>query len=248
MLKNIYLEIEYEGTNYYGWQIQNTAHRLPTVQEELEKALEKLFKKKIRVISSGRTDKGVHAKAQVINFKVETSILLSRIKKALNSFLPEDIYIKKIKKVDLDFHARFGVKSRVYRYVILNRKEPDIFLRNYTWWLPQKLDLEKMKRLSLKLVGKRDFSLFAQSAGLYKSTEREIKRIEIKRRRWFISIDIEADGFLRGMVRNIVGFLVEVGLGKISLAEAYFILKENRRELLGKSAPAKGLYLWKVFY
>ena len=255
MLRNIYLEIEYDGTNFFGWQIQNKvqnsklkAQSLRTVQGEVEKAIEKLFNKRIRIVYSGRTDRGVHAKAQVINFKVETRLLPESIRKALNSFLPEDIYIKKIKFASLDFHSRFRVKLKTYRYLILNKKERDIFLRNYTWWVPQKLDMDLMRKASYLLIGKKDFSLFSKQASKYKSCLRTVKNITINKRGSLLIIDISAEGFLRGMVRNIVGFLTKVTLDNLSLREVKDFLKKGKRAPYIKPAPPQGLYLYKVFY
>jgi tRNA pseudouridine38-40 synthase len=254
MLKNILLELEYDGTNYFGWQIQNRSQKsevrsqkLKTVQGELERALERLFKRKIRIIYAGRTDKGVHAKGQVVNFTIDTNIPLENIKNALNGFLAPDIRVKRVKRVPLDFHSRFNVKSKIYRYVIWNKKEPDVFSRNYAWLLPQKLIIEKMKKISRKLAGYKDFALFAKEAHKYKNCHRTIKNISIKKRGSFVYIDIEADGFLRNMARNIVSFLVKVGTAKLSLKEAKDILARKKPHI-NRPAPPHGLYLWKVNY
>lgn len=254
-MKNIYLELEYDGTNFYGWQIQNRPsvvkakyRKLKTVQHTLEKAIKKLFHKKIGIVYSGRTDKRVHAKCQVVNFKTETHIPEESIKQALNTFLPDCIYVKKVKFVDLDFHARFRAKSKVYRYIILNRKEKDTFLRNYSWWIPDKLKISPMKRASCYLLGKKDFSSLAQKASKYEHCRRRIKKISIKKDRDFVYIDIEADGFLRGMARNIVSLLIDVGRRKYDPSTIREIIKGKNRSLFGKPAPARGLYLWKVRY
>jgi len=237
MERNIFLELEYIGTNYFGFQLQNKKGKEEvSVQGELEKALCKLFKKKIRVIGSSRTDRGVHAKAAAVNFKVDTKIPLENIKKALNIFLPSNIRVKKIKEVLLDFHSRFWAKSKVYRYVIYRAKEPSVFWKDFSWHIAEPLDLEKMKKASKKLTGKRDFSSFAKKAKKYKDCEREIKSISIKKKPNFIYIDIEADGFLRNMARNIVMFLVKAGSKKFKTGRS------------NHPAPARGLYLLKVKY
>jgi len=232
--KNIFLEIEYLGTNYFGFQVQAKGRGQVTVQEVLEEALFRLFKKKIRVTASGRTDKGVHARAQAVNFKIDTGISLPNIKAALNTFLPQDIRIRKVKPVPAGFHARFSVKSKIYRYIIFKGKQDLVFWRNFAWCLRAPLDLEKMKKASGRLKGRKDFSLFAKGAKNYKDCKRRVKNIVIRKRANLIFIDIEADGFLRCMARNIASFLVRAASGKI--------LYTN------KPAPPEGLYLYKVIY
>ena len=255
MLKNIRLTVQYDGADYYGWQIQTPSHKpqatrrkLKTVQGELEKALRRLFRKRIRAVSSGRTDRGVHARKQCVNFKVATKIPKKNIKQALNTYLPKDIYIREVEFAPLDFHARFRARSKTYRYIILNKKDPDVFLRDYVWHVPDKLCLAKMRDLSQYLIGRKDFSSFAQEASGYKTCVRRIHRIGLKRKDDRIYIDIVADGFLRGMARNIVRFLVDAGRGKIDQKRAKNIVKGKDRGLLGRPAPAKGLYLQKVYY
>ncbi len=245
---NVFLEIEYMGTKYFGFQIQKKKSPVETtIQGVIEDSLKKLFKQDIRVTCSGRTDRCVHAKGQVINFKVKTQIHLNNIKTALNSFLPQDIRIKKIKKVPLAFHARFSAKSKIYRYIILNRKQPSVFLNDFSWYIGEPLDINKMKKILGTLKGKRDFSLFAKEPKKYKHCIRTIKNIGIKKRGTFIYIDIEANGFLRHMVRNIVSFLVSVGVGKVKIQDVRLILDRNIK-YSNKPAPGGGLYLSKVKY
>jgi len=163
--KNILLELEYVGSNYFGFQIQEKGKKSQaTIQEVLEEALTRLFREKIRVAASGRTDRGVHARAQIVNFKVSTKIPLTNIKIALNTFLPSDIRVKKIKKVPEDFHARFSVKSKIYRYIIFQHREDSVFWRNFAWHLSTPLNLEKMRKAAKRLIGKKDFALFAKDA------------------------------------------------------------------------------------
>ena len=234
--------------SYFGFQIQQKKNKSEiTVQSVLEKALKDLFKENIRIAASGRTDRGVHAKAQVVNFKVETKIPLNNIKKALNSFLPSDIRIRKIKKVPLGFHARFSAKSKVYRYIILNSKEFSVFSKDFTWQLDSNLDLGRMKKAAKKLVGRKDFSVFAKQASAYKDCHRFLRNISIRKSKNHILIDMEAEGFLRCMARNIVSFLVKVGECKIKPADTLAILKK-KTPYINKPAPASGLYLYKVKY
>lgn len=252
--------MEYDGSDYFGWQIQSekkshgtrhTTHvkseKAKTVQGEVEKAIEKLFRQKVKLIYAGRTDRGVHAKDQVLNFFVDTTIPIANIKGALNSFLPGDIRVKRVKKVSDDFHARFSVSTKIYRYRILNVKEPSVFERTRSWWVPDPLDLKVMQSVAKKLIGYKDRSLFAKQPDLYHDCRRRIFAIHIKKKSPFVIIDIEADGFLRNMARNIVSFLVEGGGCRMSLARARDVL-EGRFPWKKKPAPGYGLYLYKVKY
>lgn len=246
--KNILLELEYIGSNYFGFQTQKKGRKgQATIQGVLEKALAKLFREKIRVAASGRTDRGVHARAQIVNFKVNTEIPLSNIKTALNTFLPSDIRVKKVKKVPEGFHARFSVKSKTYRYIIFQHRENSVFWRNFAWHLSTPLDLERMRKTAKRLVGKRDFALFAREVKSYKDCKRRVKNIAIRKRANLISIDIEAEGFLRSMARNIVSFLVRIASGGILLKDIPLVLKQ-KIPYINNPAPAQGLYLYKVKY
>jgi tRNA pseudouridine38-40 synthase len=248
MVRNVFLEIEYIGTNYFGFQIQNKKDkREVTVQEAVEEALEKLFREKVKVTYASRTDRGVHANGQVINFKIDTSLSPKNIKNALNFFLPSDIRIKKIKYVPLDFHSRFSARSKVYVYLILNRREPSVFWRDFAWHKGSSLDVNSMEKVSKKLIGKRDFSIFAKGAKKYASCIREVKNISIKKRGVFLYIYIEANGFLRNMARNIASFLVSIGEGKINLNQCDKILR-GKLPYTNRPLPPRGLYLLKVNY
>lgn len=248
MQKNILLTLEYKGTNYFGFQLQNkTAVREITVQEAIETALEKLFRKKIRIIFSGRTDRGAHAHGQCLNFPLDTTIPLSGIKAALNNFLPADIRVKTVKFVPHDFHARFDAKSKIYRYIICNAKEQSVFERDFSWHVHGKLCLDKIRQAAKKIIGKKDFSVFAKEAKRYEHCIRKVKKICIKKRGHNIIIDIEADGFLRSMARNIVSLLVKAGQGKVSITDIRAIVLRQMPYHI-TSAPAHGLYLWKVNY
>jgi len=248
MKKNICLEIEYLGTNYFGFQLQDKpGKREITVQEVLEKAIKKLFKEKIRIAYASRTDRGVHAKGQVVNFKVDTVIPLRNIKDALNTFLPEDVRVKKVKIAPCDFHSRFKAKSKIYRYTILNKTEPTVFLSNFSWHIAKPLDISKMARISRKIKGLKDFSIFAKKANTYETCVRHLKNVSIKRSKGFVNIDLEASGFLRNMARNITAFLVKVGCGALSQKKAIEVLNK-KTPYSNKPAPAQGLYLIKVKY
>jgi tRNA pseudouridine38-40 synthase len=249
-MRNIKLTIEYDGTDFAGWQLQPGER---TVQAVIEKALAKVLGEKVRVIASGRTDSGVHAKAQAANFKTKNRIPLLNLQKALNSNLPKDIVISKIEKVDPDFHSRFDAKSKVYRYRLLNRSHRSAFLKNTVCFYPYPLDVGLMRREAKCLLGRHDFKSFCTSGTNTKDTMRTIKRIQITRQPIdhgpsTIDCIIEADGFLYNMARNIVGTLVEIGRGRLSAGSAARILKARDRRAAGPTMPARGLCLMEVKY
>ena len=246
-ITNIKLTIAYDGTRYAGWQIQKNAK---TVQEEIEKALKKILKEKVRLIASGRTDSGVHAKCQAANFKTKKNFPPKKLQAALNSNLPKDISVTGIKKVASKFHSQYDAKSKLYRYTILNSRIEDPFSRNYYSKVPYKLDIALMRREASALLGRHDFKAFQAKSALssIKNTKRTIKRITIKRDAPFIHIDIEGSGFLHNMVRNITGTLIEIGRGYLPRGSISEILSSKDRKKAGPTAPAKGLALIKVQY
>ncbi len=244
-MKNIKLTITYDGSNYHGWQVQKDKK---TIQGTIELQLKKITGEKIRLIGSGRTDAGVHALNQVANFKTDSDLIPLQIQKALNSLLPEDIYIKSAEYVPLEFHARYMAKSKTYEYRILNRQEPNIFQRKYHWHVIPKLDIERMRSALSLLKGTHDFSSFMSAGSSIKDPIRTIFKIELYKDNDLLKVIIEANGFLRYMVRNIIGTVVQVGYGKISLNEFKNIFAARDRRLAGKKAPAKGLFLVKVRY
>lgn len=257
-MKNIKLTIEYTGTGYNGWQIQaclpdRQAPGQKSIQGEIKEALQKILKENILLIGSGRTDSGVHALGQVANFKTKATWPLVKIQKALNGILPEDISIVHIKEVPLDFHAQFSAKSKTYRYSILNREAKPAILRDFCLFFRPKLNLTLMKREALCLLGRHDFKSFQATPPREireknKSTVRTIKRLDIKRKGDYILIEIEADGFLHKMVRNIVGTLLEVAGGQLPAGSIKKILAKKNRLLAGDTAKAKGLTLVEVNY
>lgn len=259
MIKNIKLTIEYDGTNYSGWQIQKRYG--DSIQKIIQDCIEKVSKEKVKLISSGRTDAGVHALGQVANFKTESRMEGPIWKRALNSCLPQDIRILESEEVKLNFHSRYDAKSKVYSYIILNQESPSVFLRNYVYHIPFPLDPEGMKRASKKLLGKHDLSSFRASSCSAKKPIREIIDISVDKRRttlipWlpssprgnFITITIEANGFLHHMARNIVGTLIEIGRGRFNPDRIEEILKAMDRTKAGPTAPPQGLFLVKVRY
>jgi tRNA pseudouridine38-40 synthase len=245
-MRNIKLLIEYDGTNYLGWQVQPKG---PTIQGILEEKLGLLTGEKIRLFGSGRTDSGVHAICQVAHFKTENSMDTHRMQRALNSLLPPDIVIQKMEEVEESFHARKHSKSKVYEYRILNRNLRSVFHRAYVWHIPQKLDFKEMGKATQYLIGEHDFSSFRSVGSPTRTTVRKVIRAEWKRgRSGLVRFEIEANGFLKQMVRAIIGTLVEVGKGKISAGEFRKIFESKDRKKAGPTAPAHGLFLKEVKY
>jgi len=246
MMRNLKLLIEYDGTNYFGWQLQP---QKPTIQGTIEETWKQITGEQIHLIGSGRTDAGVHAIGQVAHFKTQSLLTLQAIQRALNSLLPSDIVIKEVVEVASDFHARKMAKRKVYEYRILNAPLPSVFHRGYAWHIPQPLDLEKIKRATQNLIGKHDFSSFRSTGSPTKTTIREVYRAEWRPKpNGLIRFEIEANGFLKQMVRAIVGTLVEVGRGKIAVEDFQKILDSKDRRQSGPTAPAHGLFLKEVKY
>lgn len=241
--KNIKLIIEYDGLGYQGWQRQLTG---PTVQEVIEAAIAKMVSEKVALTASGRTDSGVHAKCQIANFFTNSDIPPESFKKALNSLLPPDIAIIDASYVPLSFHSRHAARMKHYRYRVLSRGHKSAFEHPYSWFIPYKLDIEKMTEGGKFLVGELDFSSFRSSSCEAKSTIKTIYSIDIFKEGDIIIFDIKGDGFLKQMVRNIVGTLISVGCGKIAPEGIKKILEKKDRRAAGPTAPAKGLSLMEI--
>ena len=244
-MRNIKVILEYDGSSYYGWQRQP---RHPTVQELVEDGLYRLFKDRIKVRAAGRTDAGVHAEGQVINFLTSSSIPASAIRPALNSYLPADVKVKKAQEVRLNFHAQKSASSRLYRYIIYNHPFPSPFYRNFSWHVPFSLQVENMREGSRHLVGRHDFSSFFTQGSPVCSPVREIKKVVFFVKGRLIVIYVRANSFLYRMVRNIIGTLVQVGRGSLSPAEVKKILDARDRAAGGPTAPPQGLCLVRVRY
>jgi tRNA pseudouridine38-40 synthase len=246
MMRNIKLLIEYDGTNYQGWQVQP---RGQTIQGTLEEKLRLLTGEPIQLIGSGRTDSGVHALGQVAHFKTQSQIDIGSIQRALNSLLPHDIVIQKIEEVEEGFHARRHSRSKVYEYRILNRNLRSVIHRGYVWHIPQKLNLMEMRKATKSLIGEHDFSSFRSVGSPTKTAVRRVTRAEWKRGRdGLIRFEIEANGFLKQMVRAMVGTLVEIGKGRMNAVTFRKIMDAKDRKKAGPTAPAQGLFLKEVKY
>jgi len=243
MLENYKIEISYDGTDYHGWQRQP---RKKTIQGNLEKALAKIAKKDIPVLGAGRTDAGVHALAQVASFKAKLTLNEEALHRAMNSFLPKDIRIISLHKVDKDFHARKMAKSKIYRYRIFNGKNISPFLIRYALYRPYELDLEGMKTAAAKFVREADFTAFSSNRLLY--PVRKVSQSAIQKKGEEIIYTVEANGFLRYMVRTMVGTLLEIGRGRRQPEIIDDLFKAGRRTLDSPTAEPQGLSLIKVFY
>jgi tRNA pseudouridine38-40 synthase len=243
MERNIKLTLEYEGTNYHGWQIQENA---VTIQQKVEEAIFQLCREKVRIIGAGRTDSGVHARGQVANFSLVKDLELHEIEGGLNAYLPDDIVVKDVEEVDHNFSARYSAVKRIYQYYICANRAA--LTRNFCWQVFQKFDYEILNLMSEMLVGDHDFSSFARM-----ETQSKHKRCIVYESQWKkhgnqLIYQIVANRFLHGMVRSIVGTMMEVALGKYSVERFRDIFHAKNRVEAGPAAPAKGLILEEVIY
>lgn len=244
-MKNIKLTIEYEGTNYSGWQDQNNAI---TVEGKLREALEEMTKEKIKLFGSGRTDGKVHALGQVANFFTNSTIPGERYKYALKFLLPDDITIVESEEVDLNFHARFSATRKRYKYIVYNGKLRSAIYRNFSYHVSHNLDINEMIRASKYFIGTHDFRSFMASNANVHSTIRTIHEILIEEDNGLIEFTIEGSSFLHNMVRIMVGTLIFVGVGRINADEIPKIISDKNRKSAGPTVPPQGLFLEKVYY
>ena len=243
------LLVSYKGTNYQGWQKQK--HTKKTIQSQLEQALKKLFQEEISIFGAGRTDTGTHALGQSLHLDLPTLKPAFPLKKALNAALPEDIRVKKVWRAPAEFHALKSAVKKNYVYLIWNKPDFCVFKKNLMHWEPRPLDLNTLNGMSACLLGSKDFKSFQNSGTDIKSTVRTIYRAEWKYlKTGSLAFYISANGFLKQMIRNIVGAELELALQSSSISVKKFkniLLARDRRQAL-KTAPAGGLYLHKVFY
>lgn len=245
-MRNLKIILEYDGSGYHGWQRQK---QLRTVQQVLEESITRITGERTAVHGSGRTDTGVHALNQSAHFKTNTSIGAANLLAALNSCLPPDIVIKEVQEVPASFHARFDVQSKTYMYQIFNGPIRPVLYRPYTWHLRAPLDLCLMEKGLSLLVGCHDFSAFCGKKQDGVNCVRTIKDARLERKNSdIIRIYLEADGFLRYMVRSIVGTLAEIGKGKKPPEALIDILEAKDRNTAGATAPPQGLFLLNVKY
>ncbi len=262
-LRNLRLILSYDGTDFHGWQRQPDA---PTVQECLESAIERILGAKVQVYGSGRTDAGVHALNQVANFKTACSIPCKNLLKALNNTLQSTVRVKDVCEAPLRFHARYDVRSKTYRYRILQSPVASPFVNRFVWHYPFPLDVVRTAQAARLFEGEHDFSSFAAAEGTVggeRSATTSVSRgsaettltrtiftsrILRRTRTCMLIYEVTGSGFLHHMVRNIVGTLVEVGRGKLEPADITRILQAHDRTLAGPTAPAQGLCLVRVEY
>lgn len=243
---NIKLTIAYEGTEFSGYQRQAKGER--TVQGELEKALRKLTGTTPKLIAAGRTDAGVHAKGQVVNFTTNSPIPISRWPAALNSCLPSDLIVWQAEEVPLFFHARFGAKAKTYQYIVSRRRWPDLFLRRFSYHFPRPLRVEPIRTAAAFFVGEHDFKGFSAAGSTVATTVRRLDRVEVVEREEELYFTLTGNGFLYKMVRNIVGTLLLIGEGKADPLLVRTILTNGDRQAAGPTAPPQGLTLMAVEY
>ena len=246
-MQNFKIIVHYDGTKYNGWQIQRNGG--VTIQGKISDVLSQMAGRQVDVVGSGRTDAGVHSLGQTANFLVPDNFSAPYILDYLNRYLPEDIAVVQIDKVDEKFHARFNCKSKTYRYRINNSLIPNVFERKFVYqYTDASIDEERMRKAAAYLIGEHDFKSFCGNAHIKKSTVRTITEISVNRNGNEIYIDYTGDGFLQNMVRILTGTLIEVGIGKIKPESIPQIIESKYRAAAGFTAPPHGLVLLCVEY
>lgn len=245
MKRNYRFIIMYDGSRYYGWQRQPEHD---TIQGKLEAVLERLCGEPVEVIGAGRTDAGVHARRMTANAVLETVLGPEEIREYLNRYLPEDIAVREVKEAGPRFHARYNATGKSYCYTCFDGPVKPVFDRKYVYALEESPDLEVMREAALLLKGEHDFRNFCMNPRMKKSTVRVVDRIYIEREGDYIRFTFHGTGFLQNMVRIMVGTLLEVGWGHMSLARVEEVLHSRERQKAGPTAPAQGLCLLQVDY
>ncbi len=246
-MRTLRLDLEYDGTDYHGWQVQPNA---PTIQQTLEEALRSILAEPVRLTGAGRTDAGVHALGQVAHLWTGSDREVGALLRGLNSLVPEDIVVRSVRDMPSEFHARKSALCKRYEYWILNDPSPSAFHQRYCWHLRYGLNLERMRRAASALVGEHDFASFQASGGdPGRHTVRRLYLLEIREMgNGLIRIAAEGNAFLRSMVRNLAGTLADVGRGRIPEDAVPGILAARDRRAAGRTAPGKGLFLNWVRY
>jgi len=256
-MRTVRLKLQYEGTDFQGWQSQAQGER--TVQDVLEAAIKKITNEDARVTSAGRTDTGVHALEQVATFPTSSTLSADTLSRALNAVLPFDVRVLEVRDAPEDFHPRYSAASKRYVYLIANMEVLSPFVSRYAWHVRRPLDAGAMREAALHLTGEHDFRAFMAAGSSVKTTVRKLTSFEIAEattinflgftlRGRFLRIEAEGNGFLRHMVRNISGTLVEVGKGRMDAGYIKEILLSGNRDLAGPTAPARGLFLERITY
>ena len=245
-LKNYKITIQYDGTRYKGWQVQNSTDM--TIQGKIQSVLSEMTGQEIEVIGSGRTDAGVHAYGQVANFHIPEKFEAEEILEYLNHYLPMDIAVMDIKEVEERFHARFHAVSKTYVYRIHRSTIPNVFERKYMYTYTESLNVEMMRKAAESLIGTHDFMAFCGNKKMKKSTVRTVMDIVIEEIGNELRISYTGDGFLQNMIRIITGTLIEVGNGTKTLSQVTEILQKKERQNAGYTVPPEGLCLKEVDY
>ena len=243
--QNFKLVIEYDGSDYCGWQRQPDQ---TSIQAALEGVLQHMTREPITLHGSGRTDAGVHALGQTAHFKCRTRLSPEDLQKGMNRLLPGDIAVRSCESVPLDFHARFSSRWKHYRYRICNQPVKQAVGRQYAWQIFRPLDIAAMEQATRHIVGRHDFKSFESSGSPRAQTIRNVMEASWRRKNDHLEFDIRADGFLRYMVRNIVGTLVAVGMGKLEAGDVPALIEATDRRLAPATAPPHGLFLIQVAY
>lgn len=244
IIMRYFITLGYDGTDFHGWQIQPNGN---SVQEELQKALSTLMRQPMEVVGAGRTDAGVHARQMVAHFDSDSAVDCQQLTYRLNRIVPRSMAVYKVEKVADDMHARFSAKRRTYRYFVHTRKDP--FLRHYSYQLPYSLDFNQMNKAACILLDYSDFGAFCKSHSDVKTTICKVtaaKWHQTAPDEWYF--EISADRFLRNMVRAVVGTLMDVGRGRLSLEEFRGVIEGRKRTAAGESMPGNALFLEKVEY
>lgn len=248
-MRRLRVTVAYDGTDYCGWQFQTTGR---SIQGTFEAAWQRITGETIRVSASGRTDAGVHALGQVVSLSTASALSVDTLQRALNASLPSDIRVRQLAEAADDFHAIRDAVSKRYRYLVQDGPIVDVFCRRYAWHVPQHLDITAMRCAAEWLVGEHDFAALQTSGSPRVSTIRHVYELTLQRRPGPMAelacLEIEANGFLYNMVRNIVGTLVQVGRGKQPPEWVERVLETRDRRQAGPTAPARGLYLVSVRY
>jgi tRNA pseudouridine38-40 synthase len=245
LMTNIMAVVQYDGSDYEGFQIQR---QRPTIQGALEDALAQVTQERTRIVGAGRTDTGVHARAQVVSFKTQWARSLDELRRAWNARLPAAIAVQSLDAAPADFHARRSAKSRTYRYTINNRMVRAPLVDRYAWHVNMPLDAALMHAALQGLVGKHDFVAFGRPPKREKSTEREVFAARCWREIDWVLVELTANAFLQGMVRRIVGALVALGAGQLASREFANLLHARDKQLVKWKAAPQGLCLWRVEY
>lgn len=244
-MRNLLMTIQYDGSDYHGWQVQSNAL---TVQEVFQNAVEKVFRSRLDIKGCSRTDSGVHANMYCVSLKTDMNIDCLGALRAMNTALPQDIAVIDCREVPSDFHPRYSCKSKEYVYKIYNGSIRNPFLQKYTFHYRYALDAELMDREAQAFLGKHDFSGFCSARSDIEDTVRCVKNVSVKREGDMVLFTVEADGFLYNMVRIMVGTLLFVNEGKIKPGELKDVIESKDRSRAGKTAPPQGLYLNRVNY